>query len=321
MPIKSKPLGRGSISHLISADQLDKETLSKLFRRADKLSSMDSRRREKLLRGKRVGLLFYEPSTRTRWSFEDAVDLLGAKKKSSENASDFSSAVKGESLEDTVRVIAHYVDCAIIRHNESGSMARIAHISPIPLINAGDGNNEHPTQAALDLYTIQKEIGRLDDIKVAMVGDLRYGRTVRSLSKLLAERRDVEIVYVSPESLRISADIKGLLVQKRVKFREESDISGVLPSVDIVYMTRIQKERMGQEAFGSAEKYMDRYIINSRNFGLMRESSRLMHPLPKLGEIDLPVDVESTDQRVAYFRQAGYGVAIRMAILEHVLRE
>jgi aspartate carbamoyltransferase catalytic subunit len=305
--------GDGRLRHFTAAQQLDRELVAKLFKSADRLREEGH---SKVLQGKTLVLLFYEPSTRTRLSFVSAMLKLGGTVVETENAKEFSSAIKGESLEDTIRVVQGYGDAVVVRHYMEGAADRMAALSSVPVINAGDGKGQHPTQALLDLYTIYREIGRLDKIKVAFVGDLAHGRTVRSLVYLLAKCGDAEMIFLSPDNLRIGEDIKQHLSKHGVKFTERTDLDAVLPEVDIVYMTRLQKERMSNEDFDKAK---GRFIIDGSNFNLLKPNARLMHPLPKVDEVVLATEVENKDQRVAYFRQSANGLWIRMALLEHLL--
>jgi len=300
--------------HVLESQQFTPEILFDLFKRADELrdNSVYS------LDGKILATLFYEPSTRTRLSFESAMLKLGGKVIGTENAGEFSSAVKGESLEDSIRVISAYADCIVMRHKETGAAVKAAHVSDVPIINAGDGKGQHPTQALLDVYTIYREFGRLDNFKIAMVGDLASGRTVRSLCYLLGKFQNNEIIFVSPSNLRMKEDIKEYLLKHNIQFREEDDLIKILPEVDVIYMTRIQKERISLEDY---EKAKGKYVINSKNLDLIRQNARVMHPLPHVEEIDLPFEVEQQDKRIAYFRQAENGLYARMALLESVLRK
>lgn len=298
--------------HLIESQQFTREILFDLFKRADELRENSAEK----LKGKILTTLFYEPSTRTRLSFESAMLRLGGKVIGTENAREFSSAVKGESLEDSMRVISMYCDCIVMRHHEEGAAMKASLVSGVPIINAGDGKGQHPTQALLDVYTIYRELGRLDNFKIALVGDLVSGRTVRSLCYLLKKFENVEIVFVSPENLKMNEDIKEYLDKNNVKFSEEDDLNKVISEVDVVYMTRIQKERMGQEDY---EKAKGKYVINSDNFGLVKTGAIIMHPLPHVEEIDLSIKVEQEDKRVAYFRQAKNGLYIRMALLDMMI--
>jgi len=302
------------LKHLIESQQLDKDLLFDLFKRADELRN--NGRYAETLKGKVLTTLFYEPSTRTRLSFESAMLRMGGQVMGTENAREFSSVVKGESLEDSIRVIAGYSDAIVMRHNETGSAAKAAEVSPVPIINAGDGKGQHPTQALLDAYTLNREFGRVDDLKIAMVGDLASGRTVRSLCYLLGKFDNNKITFVSPENLKMGEDIKEYLDSHNVDYEEETDLKCVLPFVDVIYMTRIQKERISIEDY---EKAKGKYVINKNNFGLVSPDSRIMHPLPHVEEIDLPINIEQNNKRVAYFRQAENGLYARMALLENML--
>lgn len=300
------------VKHLIESQQFTKELLFKLFKRANELMGFPSNS----LKGKVLTTLFYEPSTRTRLSFESAMLRMGGQVMGTENAKEFSSAVKGESLTDSIRVIAGYSDAIVMRHSETGSAKKASVVSKVPIINAGDGKGQHPTQALLDAYTIHKEIGRLDDIKIAMVGDLASGRTVRSLCYLLGKFSGIEITFVSPDNLKMQDDIKEYLTRHDIKFTEEENLEKVLPEVDIVYMTRIQKERISLEDY---EKAKGKFIMNDENLELVKKDARVMHPLPHVEEINISLNKENTDPRIAYFRQAENGLYIRMALLEELL--
>ena len=300
------------INHILESQQFTKENLFELFKLADELRENSS----DCMKDKIMASLFYEPSTRTRLSFESAILKLGGKVIGTENAREFSSAIKGESLEDSIRVLGSYADVIVMRHNEEGAALRASKVSSVPVINAGDGKGQHPTQALLDVYTLYREFGKIDGLKIAMVGDLASGRTVRSLCYLLGKFEDIEIIFVSPENLKMKEDIKEYLEKHNIKFSEEDDLNKVLPNVDAIYMTRIQKERISLEDY---EKAKGKFVISSENFDLVGDDSRVMHPLPHVEEIDLSVDVERDDKRVAYFRQAENGLYIRMALLQNIL--
>jgi len=299
------------LKNLLEAQQFTPDILFALFKKADEIRKNPKNFLD-ALKGKIIATLFYEPSTRTRLSFESAMMRLGGEVISTENAKEFSSAVKGESMEDTARIVASYCDCIVMRHYEEGSAKKASDVVNIPVINAGDGKGQHPTQALLDLYTIYREFGHLDNLKIAMVGDLLSGRTVRSLCYLLGKFPATEVVFVSPEHLKIREDIKEYLTRHNVKFSESDNLSKVLKEVNVIYMTRIQKERMSLEDY---EKAKGKFIINEENFNLVKKSSIIMHPLPHVEEIDLPISIEKEDKRVAYFRQAENGLYIRMALL------
>ena len=300
------------IKHFIESQQLDKEAIFTLFKKADELKKSN----KKLLSGKILATIFYEPSTRTRLSFESAMLRLGGGIISTENAKEFSSAIKGESLQDTIRIISSYADIIVIRHFEEGSARIAASVSPVPIINGGDGSGQHPTQALLDLYTIWKEIGSIDNITVVMVGDLKHGRTVRSLCYLFGKFKGIRIIFISPKNLLIKEDIKEYLKKYSVEFEEQTELDKYLPLADVVYMTRIQKERMSDKEYSAAKEV---YSIDEKNLKLLRKNARLLHPLPHVGEIKLPIEAEQKDGRIAYFRQAQNGLYIRMALLSYLL--
>lgn len=303
-----------NLKHCIESQQFSKELLYDLFLKADDLRAKS----DEILKGKILASLFYEPSTRTRLSFESAMLKLGGKVIGTENASEFSSAVKGESLEDTARIISTYCDVIVIRHPTEGTAKIFSEVSKCPIINAGDGKGQHPTQALLDVYTLYREFGKIDGLKVAMVGDLASGRTVRSLCYLLAKFNNIQIVFISPENLKIGNDIKEYLNEKGISFTEETDLNRVLPEVDVVYMTRIQKERISLKDYENAK---GKFVISNENLNLIKQDARIMHPLPHVEEINLPIAVEEFDRRVAYFRQAENGLYIRMALLANMLND
>jgi aspartate carbamoyltransferase catalytic subunit len=310
------------LKHLTKSQQFSQELVAELFERADRFRVNPA---SGVLTGKTMIELFYEPSTRTRMSFASAMHRLGGNVIATENAREFSSAVKGETLEDTARVVGAYGHVIVIRHYEEGAADRMAAASPIPVINAGDGKGQHPTQALLDLYTIKKEVGTIENITVAFVGDLANGRTVRSLAYLLAHVGRVRMIFISQPHLRIGQDIKDTtLKHHNVEYWEvdsfESLVDGkpILPNVDVVYATRPQKERMTPEQYEAAK---GKLIIGIEQLSQMKPTARLMHPLPKTDEVNLPPNVEQDDKRVAYFRQSANGIPIRMALLEHLVRD
>jgi aspartate carbamoyltransferase catalytic subunit len=302
--------------HIIEAQQFDMPTLLHLLETTQQMEKVVADGGTSEFHKRIMATLFYEPSTRTRFSFETAMYRLGGKVISTENAAEFSSVAKGETLEDTVRILNGYADVLVIRHHEVGSAKRAASVSRVPVINAGDGAGQHPTQALLDLYTIYKEIGSIDGLRIAMVGDLAQGRTVRSLAYLLSKFQDIRIYFVAPLLLRMKEDILDHLREKNVWYTEETDLDKVLPEVNVVYQTRIQKERFG-DRIGDYEKCRGVYVINSHTLSLMRTDAIVMHPLPRLDEIAMEVD---SDPRAAYFRQAQNGLYVRMALLRMVLR-
>ncbi|MGO9270643.1 MAG: aspartate carbamoyltransferase [Terriglobia bacterium] len=301
--------------HVIEAQQFDTTTMGELFDTAARMEGLAKRGGTDRYANRIMSTLFYEPSTRTRFSFETAMHRLGGRVISTENAAEFSSVSKGETLEDTIRILSGYADVIVIRHFEVGAARRAAAVASVPVINAGDGVGQHPTQALLDLYTIRKEVGRLDGLKIAMVGDLAQGRTVRSLTYLLSKYRDIEMFFVAPPLLKMKEDILEHLRERHVSYVEETALDKVLPVVDVVYQTRVQKERFGDRV-GDYEKCRGIYVINATALGLMRPEAIVMHPLPRLDEIASEVD---SDPRAAYFRQAQNGLFVRMALLTMVL--
>jgi len=296
--------------HVIESQQFDTKLINKIFSIADKLE----KKTDNSLKGKIMASLFYEPSTRTRFSFESAMLRLGGSVITTENAKEFSSASKGETLEDSIRVINNYADVIVMRHYEMGASKRASLVSKIPVINAGDGVGQHPTQALLDLYTINREVGRINGITIAMVGDLKNGRTVRSLSYLLGKYKKIKIFFVSPEALKICNDIKEYLDKHKVAWEETQDLESVVGQVDILYQTRIQKERFEDQ--NEYLKFKGCYQIDNELVKKMKKKSIIMHPLPRVGEISPEVD---SSPKAAYFKQAKYGLLIRMALLKLAL--
>ena len=301
--------------HVIEAQQFDRPLLSELFAVTKEMEEVVSRYGSNILSRRLMASLFYEPSTRTRLSFESAMMRLGGQVVTTESAREFSSAAKGETLEDTIRSVEGYSDVIVIRHYESGSARRAAEVASVPIINAGDGPGQHPTQALLDVYTIQKEIGRLDNFKIAMVGDLANGRTVRSLAYLLSKYDGVKIFFVAPRVVRMKDDIKAHLDEHGIEWEEADDLIAVARDVDVVYQTRIQRERFG-DRIEDYEQARGKYVIDQTVMEALLESSVVLHPLPRVDEIVPEVD---GDPRSAYFRQAHNGLYIRMALLQMVL--
>ncbi|HEY1455930.1 MAG TPA: aspartate carbamoyltransferase [Candidatus Dormibacteraeota bacterium] len=299
--------------HVIESQQFSRSLLEELFIRSEEIKREPHRFMGRLA-GQVMAALFYEPSTRTRLSFEAAMLRLGGQAMGTDNAREFSSAAKGETLEDTVRIVSGYADVIVLRHNEEGAARRAAAVSTVPVINAGDGPGQHPTQALLDLYTIRDELHKIDGIRVAMVGDLANGRTVRSLTYLLSKFKDIKIWFVSPPAVAMRDDLKAHLDEHRVPWVETGDLDAVLPEVDVVYQTRIQKERFDDPEVYNAVRGV--YRIDKRALGLMRKYAIVMHPLPRVDEIDPAID---DDPRAAYFRQARNGLHIRMALLDKLL--
>jgi aspartate carbamoyltransferase catalytic subunit len=303
------------LHHVIEAQQFDLPTLTRLFEVAEEMERVVARGGMTDYQNRIMATLFYEPSTRTRFSFETAMHRLGGHVISTENAAEFSSVAKGETLEDTIRILNGYADVIVIRHKEVGSAKRAAGVSRVPVINAGDGAGQHPTQALLDLYTIRKEVGAIDGLRIAMVGDLAQGRTVRSLAYLLSKFQDVKIYFVAPPLLKMKEDILAHLRERNVWWTEETALDRVLPEVDVIYQTRVQKERFG-DRLADYEQCRGVYIISTESLRLMKQKAIILHPLPRLEEITMEVDA---DPRAAYFRQAQNGLYVRMALLTMVL--
>ena len=301
--------------HVIEAQQFSRAVMKGIFDLTREMEQVVSRYGSNILNRRIMATLFYEPSTRTRLSFEAAMYRLGGEVITTESAREFSSAAKGETLEDTIRIVEGYADVIVLRHYESGSAQRAADVAAVPILNAGDGPGQHPTQALLDVYTIQKEIGRLDGIRVALVGDLANGRTARSLAYLLTKYEDVKLYFVAPDMVRMKDDIKAYLTEHGVPYEEREDLVKVMSEVDVVYQTRIQRERFG-DRIADYEAVRGKYIIDPAAMALLPDDAIVMHPLPRVDEIDPAVD---KDPRAAYFRQAHNGVYIRMALLQMVL--
>ena len=301
------------LRNVIESQQFSRSLLEDLYARADEMKREPHRFMGRLA-GQVMAALFYEPSTRTRLSFEAAMLRLGGQTMGTDNAREFSSAAKGETLEDTIRIVSGYADVIVLRHSEEGAARRAASVSTVPIVNAGDGAGQHPTQALLDLYTIRAELGRIDGVHVAMVGDLANGRTVRSLAYLLSKFKDIKLWFVAPPQVAMRDDLKSHLDEHHVLWVETQDLDAVLPEVDVVYMTRIQKERFTDAESYNAVKGV--YRIDAESLARMRKYAVLMHPLPRVDEIAPEVDA---DPRAAYFRQARNGLHIRMALLDRIL--
>jgi aspartate carbamoyltransferase catalytic subunit len=300
------------LDHVVSAHQFDRDLLEHVVARATALDGVRDRR----LDGRIMATLFYEPSTRTRLSFESAMVRLGGSVIGTEAAREFSSAIKGETLEDTIRMVEAYADVIVLRHDEAGAAARAAGVASVPIVNAGDGPGEHPTQALLDLFTIHRELGRVDGLHVVLCGDLRHGRTARSLALLLTLYEGVRMSFVAPQVVQMEPDILALLDARGVRYTITDNLRTAVVDCDVVYQTRIQKERFTDPGeFGRARGDTR---IDARLMERLPEGAIVMHPLPRVDEIDPEVDA---DPRAAYFRQARNGVAVRMALLEMLLGE
>ena len=301
------------MKHVLSTKQfLDKKALDKLCKRAAELAAMPLAEYPKPLQHLTIASIFFEPSTRTRLSFETAVQNLGGQLITVENAGEFSSTKKGESLEDTIKTLNAYADGIIMRHPEIGSAKRAADASRVPVINAGDGGGDHPTQALLDLYTIQKAKGRIDGLKVGVVGDLAHSRSQHSLIDLLSIY-DVEFYLIAPKILELPKAQQTDLTKRGVKYTNLENWEKVISDVDVLYMNRVQKER-----FKFIEDYnavKDSFTLTMTSVKKMKKDAIIMDPLPRINEIDLAVD---DDPRAIYFEEVKNGLYMRMALLEQI---
>jgi len=319
------------LQHLVRAQQFTVPGLSDLFDMTDRMrSKFGNREGRKAMRDWLAGTLmhaiFYEASTRTRFSFESGAQHLGMSVVSTDNAAQFSSAVKGETLEDSIRIHAGYApDVIVLRHSEDGAAERAAavvdaHGFRCHVINAGDGRQQHPTQALLDAYTIDRRFGAIDGLTVVMGGDLANGRTVRSLAYLLGKYTDVRIIFVAPAQLAIGSDILEYLDRHNVRYDQVSDIVSVLPEADVVYWTRLQVERITDRGFAAEMRELQQrsFTIRGEHLRLLKPRAIIMHPFPRKGEIATEVDA---DPRAYYFAQAENGMYVRMALLFTLVRD
>ena len=298
---------------IISVSQFNRGNLDYVFGVAHEMRVLVERfGSADLLQGKILANLFYEPSTRTSSSFMAAMLRLGGQVIPINNVQ-YSSVTKGESLPDTIRTLESYSDIIVLRHPEVGAAATAAHYARKPIINAGDGVGEHPTQALLDHFTIVEELGAVDGLKIAMVGDLKYGRTVHSLTKLLVNY-DVEFSFVSPDILCMPRDVLDVVRASGRQFREIEDAHEVIADADVLYVTRVQKERFTDLA--EYDRMKEQYVVDEALMAKAKARMIVMHPLPRVNEISYGVD---EDPRAAYFRQMRNGMYIRMALLAAVL--
>ena len=301
------------LRHMIDPLDFSKQEIGELLDRADDIAA-DRQKYSHVCEGKKLATLFYEPSTRTRLSFEAAMLNLGGSTLGFSEASS-SSAAKGESVEDTIRVISGYADICAMRHPKEGAPLVAARYSRIPVINAGDGGHQHPTQTLTDLMTIRQKTGRLDNLTIGLCGDLKFGRTVHSLIKSLARQENIRFYLISPEELRLPDYVRQEAIEDRGHFfREVRTMEEVMPELDILYMTRVQRER-----FFNEEDYIrlkDTYILDLKKLGTAKPGLAILHPLPRVNEITGEVD---NDPRAAYFEQAQNGVYVRMALIMKLL--
>ena len=311
--------------HVLRAQQFDPSSLESVFREAQLAEEIVNSGGSNLLKGKIVLTLFYEPSTRTRLSFEFATYHLGGRVLSSEAAREFSSAAKGESIEDTIRVICRYRPSAVVmRHYEEGAAERAAAVAvdpqrgrPIPVFNAGDGPGQHPTQALLDAYTIWRTRGTLEGVTIAVAGDLLYGRTARSLCYLLAKYPGVSIRLIAPKAVQMKEDLLAYLRRHKVPFTQTDDLHASVRGADVLYVTRIQKERFGEGHAAEYERIRNQFSVTPDILAELPPAAIVMHPLPRVeGErSELPVSVDA-DPRVVIFDQTEAGMYVRMALLK-----
>jgi aspartate carbamoyltransferase catalytic subunit len=316
-PAKSRPADNNSHGlygqDILSVKQFTPQVLEYIFSVSEEMRTLVERfGSADLLQGKIMANLFYEPSTRTSSSFMAAMQRLGGQVIPI-NSVQYSSVSKGESLADTIRTLECYADVIVIRHYEVGAAAEAAHWASKPIINAGDGVGEHPTQALLDAFTIKRELGRTEDLVVGMLGDLRFGRTVHSLTRLMLNR-NVTFRFISPRLLRMPEEIRDEVTAAGDTFTEPAELEEVIGELDVLYVTRIQKERFTD--LSDYEKVKDAYIITPQILAQAKKEMVVMHPLPRVGEISYEVD---EDPRAAYFRQMQNGLYIRMALLAAVL--
>ena len=298
--------------HLMSPLDFSTEELNKLFDLANDIEQHLDRYAH-VCDGKKLATCFYEPSTRTRLSFEAAMLNLGGKVLGFSDAS-CSSASKGESVADTIRIISCYADICAMRHPKEGAPMVAASYSKIPVINAGDGGHQHPTQTLTDMLTIRSLKGRLNHLTIGLCGDLKFGRTVHSLIRALSRYEDIHFIFISPEELRVPDYITDMLKEKGIDYEEVIRLEDRIGNLDLLYMTRVQKER-----FFNEEDYVrlkDFYILNKAKLELARKDMLILHPLPRVNEISVEVD---DDPRAVYFKQAQYGVYVRMALIYTLL--
>ena len=301
------------MKHLIDPMDLSVDDVDRLLNLADDISSMPEKYRE-VCRYKKLATLFFEPSTRTRLSFEAAMLELGGSVLGFSSA-DSSSAVKGESIADTARIVACYADIIAMRHPKEGAPYVASRHVDIPIINAGDGGHNHPTQTLTDLLTIRREKGRLKNLTIGFCGDLKFGRTVHSLIKALSRYEDISFIMISPEELQIPEYLKkDVFEKKNIPFREVREMEEVMPELDIIYMTRVQRERFFNEA--DYVRLKDSYILDPEKLKKAKEDLSILHPLPRVNEISVKVD---EDPRACYFRQALNGKHVRMALIMDLL--
>jgi aspartate carbamoyltransferase catalytic subunit len=295
---------------LISITDFSKEEYLKIMELSKKFEDNPN---QSLLKGKVIATLFFEPSTRTRLSFETAINRLGGKIIGFSD-SNSSSVSKGETLHDTIKMVSNYADMIIMRHPLEGSARYAAEVADVPVINAGDGANQHPSQTLLDMYSIMKTQGRLDDINLFLVGDLKYGRTVHSLLMAMSQFRNPIFNFVAPPELAMPDEYKLYLSQRGIRYFEHLEFNDIINQADIIYMTRVQKERFIDPV--EYEKVKNVYILKNEMLAGTKPTVKILHPLPRINEIHTNVDM---NPKAYYFTQARNGVFTRMAIISHLL--
>jgi aspartate carbamoyltransferase catalytic subunit len=296
---------------IISAKQFDRDDINYILNKAKEMLTINN---SNILKGKILSTLFFEPSTRTRLSFESAMYRLGGNVIGFQT-DETSSIKKGETLADTIRTVENYCDCIVIRHQMEGAAKLAADFSKVPVINAGSGSGEHPTQALLDLFTIKEECGSIDGLNIGIMGDLKYGRTVHSLSILLSNF-EVNVYLISPKELMMRNREKEFLRHRQFKFKETAKYRDILPILDVLYMTRIQRERFVD--LEEYERVKNFYIFKNSDLKITKNSFKILHPLPRINEISPKVD---ESQKAIYFKQTFYGMKMRQAILIELLAD
>jgi aspartate carbamoyltransferase catalytic subunit len=297
-----------SLTDIVSISDISRENIEMILNKAKEMEGMDKKIKSKILETSVISSLFFEPSTRTRLSFETAIQNLGGRVIGFADPG-VSSFKKGETLSDTIKMIERYSDIIVMRHFIEGAARRAAEISKVPVINGGDGANQHPTQTLLDLYTIKKEFNKIDEIKIGLLGDLKYGRTVHSLAYALSKFKNTKIYCIAPEQLKMPKEIIEDIKNKSTVI-ETNDLNKVLPELDVLYATRIQKERFADEK--DYLKVKDAFILDNSILKKTKKQFKIMHPLPRVNEIKTELDLTPA---ALYFDQAANGVPIREALL------
>ncbi|WP_245631693.1 aspartate carbamoyltransferase [Alicyclobacillus ferrooxydans] len=315
----AEPSQASAVSHgkqdIVTVRALTRNRVETYMQLAQELRTMPRREVMARRQGAIVASLFYEPSTRTRLSFETAALRLGARVVGAENALENSSAKKGERLEDTLRIVGSYADAIVVRHHENNTLAEVASLCPVPVVSAGTGAGEHPTQALLDVYTLERELGRVDGLHISILGDLRYGRTVHSLLYLLTQFNGVVVTMFAVPGLELPSEMAASLAADGLRLRTVGTLEEALSETDAVYQTRIQRERLqGEDALSLAGLTH----LGVEELRRLPSHARILHPLPRLDELNPELD---HDPRAAYFRQAENGLFIRMAVLDSLLKE